>query len=151
MQLGLHNSRSNNRLIHCWSLMYSSRKSYLSSSCFCVGNLLDDLWINDSLDSEENYKVTGIENIEKDPLAYCIKTILAGYIYYWIQLPIWGSFLFPTWINWPIFMLMLFAMISMLATTNACCNFEFEAALVWAQGSFLPPSLFSFLSESISQ
>ena len=62
--------------------MYSARKSYLSSSCFCVGNLLDDLWINDSLDSEGNYKVTGIENIEKDYLAYSIKTILAGYIYY---------------------------------------------------------------------
>ena len=44
--------------------------------------MLDYLWINDSLDSEVNYKVTAIENIEKDYLAYCIKTILAGYIYY---------------------------------------------------------------------
>ena len=113
--------------------------------------MIDDLWINDSLDSERNYKVTGIENLEKDYLAYCIKTILAGYIYYRIQWPIWGSFLFPTWINGPKLMLMLFAMITMLATTNACCNFEFEAAFVWAQGSFLPPSFFSFLSESISQ
>ena len=123
-------SRSNNRLLLCWSFMYSARKSYPSSSCFCVGNLLDDLRINNSLDTEgNNYEVPGIENKERDYLAYSINTTLTGYIYYWIQLPICGSFLFPTWINGPKFMLMLYAMISTLATTSARCNFKFWSSL----------------------
>ena len=70
---GYIDSRSNNCLPHCWSFMYSPRKTYLPSCCFCIGNLLDDLWINNSLDSVGNYKVPGIVNIEKDYLAYDLK------------------------------------------------------------------------------
>ena len=70
---GYIDSRSNNCLPNCWSFLYSPRKTHLSSCCFCIGNLLDDLWINNSLDSVGSYKVRGIVNIEKT--FYIIKSV----------------------------------------------------------------------------
>ena len=63
------------------------------------------------------------------------------------------TFLFLTWIDAPKSMLMLFAMISTLATTNACCNFLiFYQTLFGLKAPFYHlPSFLSYRSPSASR